>query len=183
MAQVLTVWRDCDALEASRRGINDFSTPTVAITALVQNGRPVRLPIPRATFIKQFAAMFSDLAKNDDFNDAVDQEARKRFDSSVGQLVEQLGVRLELNPGRDLRVLAQDDSAVYISMVNSMDASSQRTVIGSVVAITKLNGIAVDIAFFSDYNGGPNLTSLLATAQTIMRQLVNANDFPNRINI
>jgi hypothetical protein len=183
IAQLLAVWRDCAALEASRRGISDYSTPMVAITAVVQNGMPVRPPIPRATLIQQFALLFSELAKSNDFNEAVDAEARKRFDNTVGQLAKQFGSSAELGESSGFDVRGQDESAVYIGMINGLDSGNRHVVIGNIVAVTVLNGIVVEVAFFSDYDNDPHLTTLLATARTIMRQLVNANDFPNHIDI
>jgi hypothetical protein len=183
IAQLLAVWQDCAALEAARRGVSDNATLTVAITAIVENGKPVRLPIARATLIQQFALMFSELAKNDDFNEAADAEVRKRFDASLGKLVESLGVNLEIGKSSGLAVRAQDDSAVYIGMVNSLDVGNRHVTIGNIIAVTQLNGIVVEVAFCSAYDGDPELTTLLATAQKIMRQLVSENDFPNRMDI
>ena len=183
VAQVLAVWRDCTALANSRRGINDYSLPTVAITALVRQGKPIRPSIPRATLIEQMALAFTALSKDKALNDAIDEDMRRRFDSSVGQLAESFGKSAELGETTDLGIKAQDENAVYLAMITRASAAGRHVVLGNISAVTELNGIVVEIVFFADYEGDRDLSRLLAAARRIMADLVGDNDMPHQINI
>jgi len=182
-AQVLTVWRDCTALADSRRGINDYSQPTIAITALVEQGAPIRPSIPRATLIEQVAMAYAVVQRNEALTDAIDEEVRRRFDSSVGPLAESLGQTAKLGETTDLGVKGQDENAAYIAMITRASVGDRRIEVGNIIAITELNGILTEIAFFADHESDPDLSKLLATARKIMADLVVANDLPSRIEI
>ena len=176
--QVLDVWRDCSALAASRRGVQDFSEPTVAITAVLLDGRPTQSPLPRATLLDQLAVAFALMKEDKALQDELEADLRRRFDGTVGRLAASLGKSAELGATTDLGVRAQDENAVYVATISRATADDEEIVLSNIVAVTEMNGLILEIAFFADHAGDAHMDRLLAEAKSIMQRLVAANNHP-----
>ena len=176
--QLLEVWRDCSALVASRRGVQDFSEPGVGITAVLQDGRPMRAPLPRVMLLDQLAVAFALMTEDEALHDELEADLRNRFDGTVGRLAAGLGHRAEFGGIADLGVKAQDENAIYLAMISRASTNGRNIVFGNIIAVTEINGLILEIAVFADHAGDPHLDRLLAEAKSIMQRLVAANNHP-----
>jgi hypothetical protein len=177
--QLLDVWRDCSALAASRRGVQDFSEPGVAVTAVLQDGRPMRAPLPRAMLLDQLAVAFALMQEDTSLHEELEADLRNRFDGTIGRLAAGLGHRAAFGGITNLGVKAQDENAVYLAMISRADTNGTNVVFGNIVAVTEINGLILEIAVFADHAGDAHLDRLLAEAQSVMQRLVAANNHPS----
>jgi hypothetical protein len=183
IAQVLALWRPCPDLLASRRGIRNFDRPTAAITAIVQQGVPVRAPVPRARLLPELASILALGNRDKALDAAIDAEMRRRFDETVGRLAKSFGSDAALGETVDLGVRAQDRNAVYVAMITEASLGDRRSTLDNIIAVTELNGLIIEVAIFANRAGDPEMKRLLAFAQALMAKLVADNDHPNQTDV
>jgi len=183
VAQLLSVWRDCSELAATRRGTVLFEEPSVAITVVVKEGEPVRTAVPRAEFLEMVAVIMPALRSDRSHQEAVEKELRRRFDDSVGQLAKSLGQRAAMGDLTDLGVRAKDRNAVYLAMITRADSGQRDLVLDNIIAVTQVRGLVMEVAFFANRTGEASLDRLLAEAQAIMSRIVSDNDHATQTDV
>ena len=175
-AQVLSIWRDCAALAASRRGVRDFARPAVAVAAALEDGRPLRLPMSRQMLLDLLASTYPELADNDALSAQIDEEVRRRFDDTIGRFARNSGVRMEMGETTNLGFKARDANAAYLAFISRARSGDAQIVLGNIVAVTQVNGLLLQVAVFADLEDESTIDRLLAEAQAILARLVADND-------
>ena len=175
LAQLHAVWRDCDALAASRRGISDFSAPSVVISTLLQEGRVISLTMSREVFLEQMALAVSLFGKDPALNQATEDDARRRFDATIGKLADSIGLTMTMGRVRNLDLNARDENAVYLAVVGDLKVGDQSVALATISGVTLIRKSIVEVSVFQDVADGTTLDHLLAEAKDIMRGLVADN--------
>lgn len=175
LAQLHAVWRDCDALAAARRGVSDFSAPSVVISTLLQDGRAMSLSMSREAFLEQMALAVSLFGKDRALNQATEDDVRRRFDATIGKLADSIGLSMTMGKVRNLDLNARDENAVYLAVVGDLKVGDQSVALATISGVTLIRKSIVEVSVFQDVADGTTLDHLLAEAKDIMRGLVADN--------
>lgn len=173
--QLLAYWVDCSQLALYRNGESDELTPYVMVLAqLAKSGAAVPADL---ALDKYLAETRQSLAKNGDgkdiFNDA-GETMRKRVDETLNELGA-TGVDLGIGETRGLGVLAQDDFAIYLGLLQRVSVNGRESLVGAIVAITELNGFSASVNVYGGYERPESFDALRAHARQIVSGLVAEN--------
>jgi hypothetical protein len=155
---LLVLWRDCKTLAASRTGLEDYSTPEIAITAKFERGHILHLDMTRAAFLAEMG----------------------RWLASHGSETER---ETELSGTRLLGVMARDERALYIGLLTDKRVNGKDTVLAFVLGVTLLKGLFIQVSVVEEFDGNLALSNEISYAQQIMHRLVADNpDNPTTSN-
>jgi hypothetical protein len=154
---LLVLWRDCKTLAASRTGLEDYSKPSIAITAKVEHGHILHLSMTRAAFL---GGMGRWLATSHGNETAAQPEGTKGADQP----------RL-----RYLGVLANDERAVYVGSLIDQSVNGKPTVLAFVLGATLIKGLFIQVSVSEAFDGDVALRNEISYARQIVDRLVADN--------
>jgi hypothetical protein len=149
-SDLLVLWRDCKTLSISRTGLEDYSKPSIAITAKVKDGHIIHLNMKQAEFLA-----------------ALEREIAAGTAAAGGNA----GNRL-------LGVVGRDTNAVYLGVLATQRVNGKDTVLATVLAGTLLKGLFLEVSVFQNFDGDMALSGETSYTKQIIRQLFADNAAP-----
>jgi hypothetical protein len=149
-SDLLVLWRDCKTLSISRTGLEDYSKPSIAITAKVKDGHFLRLNMKQVEFL---ATLDREIAAS---TAAAGGNAQVRLLGAVGR----------------------DANAVYLGVLYSQRVNGKDAVLATVLASTLLRGLYLEISVFEKFDGDMTLSGETSYTKQIIRQLFADNPDP-----
>jgi hypothetical protein len=146
-SDLLVLWRDCKTLSVSRTGLEDYSKPSIAITAKVKDGHFLRLNMKQAEFLAM-----------------IDREIAASTSAAGGKA-----------PVRFLGAVGRDTNAAYLGVLSSQTVNGKDAVLATVLASTLLRGLYFEISVYQTFDGDTKLSAETSYAQQIIRQLFADN--------
>lgn len=178
--ELVDFWSKCGRLNAYRIGLVDDLSPYVLVLAhLRKNGRIVPADMALADYLN---GMRRELAKNHGGKDVLDEAMTKTIEERLREVLADLGSVEQVKVGetRILGVIAEDEVALYLGMVQRLITESGDRLLACVAALTELNGIGISVNIYDEYAGPQTFDALQAQARSIAAQLVPAN--PTSVN-
>ena len=175
-ARALAIHVECRALDAYRAGeafVEDLS-PSVSITAGLQNGQPVIVGMQREEFNAAMEAALRSLS--DEQMEALSKESGERM---VATIKERLGSHysdVEYRGLKYLGVLGRDETAVYMGTVSQLSLGGKPWTETGVAATTLINGAAITVSYAEPGDKPEAIGAVLAQVRRITRELIALNE-------
>ncbi|MGE0118982.1 MAG: hypothetical protein AB7S71_07845 [Dongiaceae bacterium] len=172
--ELVEFWADCQSLAGYRAGQTEI-TPYVLIGAqLGGNGRVTPVDLPLADYLAEMRRVADKqdggktLTKGD-----IGQIVRQRVDEVRAELGDAYPV--EAGETRLLGTIGQDDSAIYIAVLQRLREGGTERHIGGIISMTELNGISATVNLYDSHDGSDSFDAMLGRTKAIVAALVAAN--------